>query len=180
MPEPNDKTTALKNETAEYLFHQGTNFKSFDYLGAHKFGNGFVFRVWAPNADGVYLTGDFNGWENNFPMKRITEGGIWAAYLTPGDCGDVSFGEGSRYKYIIKNADKSVYKADPYAFYSETKLNTSSLFCDIENYIWEDDEYMKKRSVLASYLAADKSPPLPVNIYEVHLGSWKKHSDVSY
>ena len=71
-----------KEELAPYLFHQGTNFESYKYLGHHTLSKGTtVFRVWAPNADAVYVTGDFNNWDESCPMERITDNGIWQAKL---------------------------------------------------------------------------------------------------
>ena len=98
---------------AEYLFHEGTNFRAFDYMGAHRVGSSFVFRTWAPNADVVYLCGDFNNWDKSLPMKRTTKGGIWEVILPS----SVSFGENSKYKFITERDGSSYYKADPYAFF---------------------------------------------------------------
>lgn len=167
------------NKTAEYLFHQGTNYNSYDYLGSRREGKGFVFRVWAPKADKVYLAGDFNGWSETHPLERITGGGIWGGYFSDDDLNN-SFDVGSRYKYIIERDGRLLFKADPYAFYSETNSHTASLFYDISGYEWRDGEYMERRKALADYLKADKIPPRPMNIYEVHLGSWKRHSDGSF
>ena len=86
------------NNLAEYLFHEGTNFRAFDYMGAHRVGSSFVFRTWAPNADVVYLCGDFNNWDKSLPMKRTTKGGIWEVTLPS----SVSFGENSKYKFITR------------------------------------------------------------------------------
>ncbi|MBQ2308509.1 MAG: 1,4-alpha-glucan branching enzyme, partial [Clostridia bacterium] len=71
------------NDMAEYLFHQGTNYRAYEYLGAHKTDGGYVFRVWAPNADRIFLSGDFNNWGEDAPLERISEGGIWE--ITLGD-----------------------------------------------------------------------------------------------
>ena len=69
----------MTQEMAPYLFHQGTNYKVYEYLGAHREGDSYVFRVWAPNADAVYVIGEFNGWDMSLPMHRVTDGGIWQA-----------------------------------------------------------------------------------------------------
>ena len=74
--------TAKKTDNmAVYLFHQGTNFQAYDYLGAHKTKNGMVFRTWAPNAEAVFVTGDFNGWSKDNPMTRISKEGLWEAVV---------------------------------------------------------------------------------------------------
>ena len=113
----------LRSEYAEFLFGEGTNYFAQDYLGAHRIGEGvFVFRVWAPRADNVFLTGDFNSWGDDCPMSRSENTGIWVCTL---EC--PSFTVGSRYKFIIERGRKRVFKADPYAFCSETLVNTASL-----------------------------------------------------
>ena len=71
----------ITGDLAPFYFHQGTNYLSFDYMGVHREKNGFVFRVWAPNADKVFLTGDFCAWDESFPMERITDGGIWETHI---------------------------------------------------------------------------------------------------
>ena len=104
-----------RDQLAEYLFHQGTNYRSYAYLGAHRLrGGGYVFRVWAPNADAVFLTGDFNGWGDDTPMEK-QPGGVWTASLP-----EARFGEGGKYKFLIERSGVRRYKADPYAFCSET------------------------------------------------------------
>lgn len=164
------------NNLAEYLFHEGTNFRAYDYMGAHKVGSSFIFRVWAPNADKVYLCGDFNDWGKSVPMRKVSKGGIWETALED----SANFGVGSKYKYIIERNDSDFYKADPYAFFSETLSHTASIYYDIEGYKWGDGAYMKKRKANADYLSQDLTLPKPMNIYEVHLGSWRRGDDGSY
>ena len=65
-----------KNDMAPYLFHQGTNYYAYEYLGVHREDSRYVFRVWAPNADAIFLVGDFNGWSEDMPMTRLSDGGI--------------------------------------------------------------------------------------------------------
>ena len=160
-------------DMAAYLFHQGTNFYAYEYLGMHTEGESVIFRVWAPNADYVSVCGDFNGWNRDAdPMTRITEGGVWelkifTARVQMGQC----------YKYCIRNKGKEFLKADPYGFSMQRPPETASLICDIKGYKWRDDGWMQYRRETfnrANYLAQ------PLNIYEVHLGSWKKHEDGSY
>lgn len=166
-----------KNEYAEYLFHQGNNFFAYEYLGAHKDQGGIVFRVWAPNANAVYLTGDFNNWGSNFSMQINDDGGIWCIFLSNEYISDC---ENFKYKYIIERDGVLRYKSDPYAFYSETLMNTASLFFDLQGFNWNDSEYMVKRKEDVSFFHNDIMLPKPINIYEVHLGSWKKNFDGSY
>ena len=152
-----------------YLFHQGTNYKAYELLGSHsgvKNGKkGIYFRVWAPHAEKVSVVGDFNGWNKDLtPMKRVSEGGVYEAFVTGLKRYDM-------YKYAVTNNGKTVFKSDPYAFHAETPPSTSSKIYDLSGYKWKDEEFLKNKT--ASY---DK----PMNIYEVHLGSWKKHEDGSY
>ena len=100
-----------------YLFHQGTNYKSYEILGSH-FGvkdkkNGVFFRVWAPKADEVSVLGDFNQWNEELavPMQKISDNGVWEAFI-PG------LKKFDSYKYAIKHAGKTVLKADPFAFHA--------------------------------------------------------------
>jgi len=166
-----------KDGYAEYLFHHGSNFRSFDYLGVHKVKDGIVFRVWAPKADVVYLAGDFNNWDTSIPMTKNDDGGIWSFLLTNKV---VSNYQNFKYKYIIERDGVRNFKSDPFAFYSETLMNTASLFFDIEGYNWTDNKYLAKRKEIISFLHNDIMLPKPINIYEVHLGSWKKNFDGSY
>ena len=122
----------------------------------------------------VYLAGDFNGWSEDTPMTGQQDG-IWTASLN-GDC----FGPLSKYKYIVRRGDSRRFKSDPYAFFSETKEKTASVFYDLDGYEWHDDEYMKKRHLGRFHLENHGMPPLPVNIYELHLGSWRRHDDGTY
>ena len=161
-----------RDQLAEYLFHQGTNYRSYAYLGAHRLrGGGYVFRVWAPNADAVFLTGDFNGWGDDTPMEK-QPGGVWTASLP-----EARFGEGGKYKFLIERSGVRRYKADPYAFCSETGDKTASVYCALDGYEWRDGAYMESRR--RNRAEDDAMPPLPVNIYEVHAGSWKRHEDGS-
>ena len=161
--------TAKKTDNmAVYLFHQGTNFQAYDYLGAHKTKNGMVFRTWAPNAKAVFVTGDFNGWSKDNPMTRISKEGVWEAVAEAS-----RFGEDSKYKFIIQSAAGEVYKADPYAFYAEKAPATASVCYDISGYSWSDEKWLearRKKMVEPTY-------ETPLNIYELHVGSWKRHPD---
>lgn len=165
---------SARSDYAEYLFGTGNNYFAEDYLGAHKTEDGrFVFRVWAPHADNVFLCGDFNNWNADRPMQK-SQSGIWEYILD-----DASFGVGSRYKFIIDRAGNRFYKSDPFAFSSETLVNTASLFAE-PKFDWTDKAYLDSRKYAVDMLKVDRLPPEPMNVYEVHLGSWKRHEDGSY
>jgi len=162
----------ISDNYAAFLFHQGINFHTYEYMGAHKCNNSeYLFRVWAPNATEVFLTGDFNNWSNSLIMTKETESGIWYIILS-----NFEFGEGSLYKYIIKSENKYVYKSDPYAFMSETAGKTASIINDLSGFEWSDSKYLKRRKSLSEYLSQHISIPKPMNIYEVHLGSWQRNN----
>lgn len=155
---------------AKYLFHHGQNFKAYEYLGSHFSGDmeklGFSFRVWAPNALAVSVVGDFNNWDHHsHPMEKETGEGIWGVFIE-------GLQEFSLYKYAITTNDgRMLLKADPYAFYSETKERTASYtYCLDDKFSWTDEDwllYKVKQNIYES----------PMNIYEVHLGSWMKSGD---
>ncbi|MBO5734210.1 MAG: 1,4-alpha-glucan branching protein GlgB [Clostridia bacterium] len=157
----NDKDYSL----AEYLFHEGTNYCAYDYLGAHFVTESMcAFRVWAPNASQVFVTGSFCDWqEDAHEAHRITDGGIFECIID-------GVSEFDSYKYVIKTRDgETLHKADPYAYHSETRPGTASKVYDIDGFSWSDKKWMDSRS------GNDFSKPL--NIYELHFGSWKRYSD---
>ena len=160
-----------KNKMAKYLFHEGTNFSSYEFMGVHRTENGYTFRVWAPNADEVYVTGDFCSWKPENKMSRETDQGLWSITLDENE-----FSQLSRYKFIIKNGDRYIYKADPYANYFEVPPNTSSVYYDIEGYGWGDSEWLKNRKETVK----EPSYSMPINIYEVHAASWKTKENGEY
>jgi len=154
-------------DMAPYFFHQGTNYFAYEYLGAHSTEAGFVFRVWAPNADRVFLAGDFNDWSESLPMERITEGGVWEIEVTDG-----SVKAGDRYKYKIYGCGQVHFKSDPYARATEVPPETASVVIDETEFPWKDKGWLEHRAGLAG-----KFYSRPMNIYEIHLGSWKRHED---
>jgi len=161
---------AVKNQDmAAYLFHQGTNYKAYEYLGVHKSDEGYTFRVWAPNAERVFAVGDFNGWDETAPMSRVTKGGIWEVTLS-----DETVKLGDKYKYKIYNGGRSVCKADPYGIETELPPNTATVIGDIEGYQWRDKGWLTHRKKKSGKFSSE-----PLNIYELHLGSWKRHEDGS-
>jgi len=147
-----------------YLFNEGSHLRLYDKLGAHPVSvgkeSGTYFAVWAPNAESVYVVGDFNGWDNkNFALKPCQQSGIWEGFF-PGA------GPGSLYKYHINSRVRryQVDKADPFAFRSEQPPKTASVISDLA-YPWGDASWMEERK---SRNALDA----PLSIYELHLGSW--------
>jgi 1,4-alpha-glucan branching enzyme len=136
------KRTEKKQDLAEYLFHEGTNYRSHAFLGAHldSAQNRCVFRVWAPNAAQVFVTGDFCGWaQDKYPAKRISDGGIFECVI-PG------VREYDAYKYVIApKRGKPFLKADPYAFHGETRPGTASKVYDLSGYEWRDEAWMAGR-----------------------------------
>lgn len=152
-----------------YLFHQGTACRAYDILGCHpvKQGlvDGFVFRVWAPQAIKVGITGSFNDWDSaGAPMNRITDQGLWELFLP-------QVNEYDLYKYAITTENGNrITKSDPYGFHMETRPATASKVMRIDRYQWHDTEWMARRSATEPYTK-------PINIYEVHLGSWRRYPD---
>ena len=118
------------SNAAEYFFHQGTNYKAYEYLGAHRLSDGsYVFRVWAPNASCVCLVGDFCNWDTGIEMTRVSDGGVW-------ECVCDVCREGDRYKYLISGKNGVHFKVDPYGFACEMPPDTASVIYDIEGYNW--------------------------------------------
>ncbi len=153
-----------------YLFNNGLNYESYNFLGAHLNGgseDGFRFSVWAPNAVNVCVTGDFNNWnESSHPMDKNFDTGIW--YLSIKEAK-----QWQRYKYVVtaKNGDVTL-KADPFARHAETRPGTASVLYDPDDYKWSDQDWVKNR------LPAET--PQPLNIYECHLGSWRQYEDGNF
>ena len=154
-----------------YLFHQGTYYHAYELLGAHPttIGSkkGYVFRTWAPNATKIAVVGDFNSWDNKKHLMKKISDGVWEVFVEDAKAGQM-------YKFEI--SDEIGYarlKADPYAFMNETNGKTASILYDIEGYEWHDDRYLEYRKKKNNY-------ETPMNIYEVHFGSWKRQNDCSY
>ena len=153
------------NDKAPFYFHEGTSTKAYEYLGAHKCDEGFVFRVWAPNADYVSIVGDFNHWDKDKnPMTRISEKGIWQGFSNKANYYD-------KYKFYIRKGEKEVYKTDPYAYYCEKAPLTAGILYDIDGFEWNDASYLDFRK---NHYTREKAISEPINIYEVHLGSFIK------
>ena len=143
----------------KYLFHEGKNFRTYEFLGSFLDGNQCTFRVWAPHAQAVFVSGDFCGWEPTVhELTRINNEGIFEGTVSnvrPYDS----------YKYVIKASDgRMLWKADPYARHAQTRPESASKVYEDQNYLWKDETWLKQRSIPFQQ---------PMNIYEVHLGSWK-------
>lgn len=148
-----------------YIFHQGKNYKAYEFFGCHRIkGDTFAFRVWAPHAKQVSVSGDFNGWDNEANVMEEISDGIYEAKIDNVKIYDC-------YKYAIetKNGD-IIMKADPYACHAETRPGTASKVYELGKYRWSDEKW-KQENGKGSILEK------PVNIYEIHFGSWKRHED---
>ena len=148
-------------------FFSGHSSDAYTFMGAHMTDGGCVFRVWAPNARSVRVTGDFNFWNTEDLFMQRDDKGVWEAFSPYAK-------QGCRYKYYVERNDGSfVYKTDPYAFRCAPLPDTSSIVWDIGNFGWSDGEWTAGKKDTDVFKR-------PVNIYEVHLGSWKRHDDGSY
>ena len=160
----------MDRSTDLWTFGRGDNFRLQEYLGAHKEfegdQEGYTFRVWAPNAQAVDLIGDFTDWEaRRIPMVR-NEGGVWEVF-----CPDAK--EGDIYKYLVTRQNgHQVQKIDPLALWMEKRPNTGSIIKTIPEKNWKDGLWRARRKKLGF-------KERPVNIYEVHAGSWKRNEDHS-
>jgi len=146
-----------------HLFAEGNHHRIYEKLGAHptKIDGiaGVYFALWAPNARNVSLLGDFNSWDGRKHQMRKGSSGIWELFIP-------ELGAGTAYKYEVKNWEGHIYeKSDPYGFQQEVRPKTASIVAELNNYQWNDAEWMTKRRHTA---------PLdqPISVYELHLGSW--------
>ncbi len=156
----------MKNDPVPaYLFHQGNNFKAYAYMGAHRAGkNTVVFRVWAPHAKSVSVAGDFNDWNTAAnPLAKLNNEGLWEGFAQGVEQFDA-------YKYYITPArGKGFLKSDPYCFHAETRPSTASKYYELAGFDWSDAGWMANRKNTSVYES-------PVNIYEVHAGSWRQYA----
>lgn len=143
-------------------FYDGYGMKSYEFFGAHLLSNGVMFRLYAPNAKSVRLAGDFNNWDIQKTFMNRNPLGYWELFVA-------DLKEYARYKYIIEQNDgKLVEKADPFGFYNELRPAWSNKVVNLDDYKWNDDLWIEKRS---------RNFDKPVNIYEVHLGGFKHNED---
>ncbi len=156
----------------KYLFHRGQHHRAYEFMGANPGSEsgekGTRFTVWAPNAEKVFVTGEFNDWsENSDPLSRIEESGLWTDFIPGAE-------PGMKYKYhIIGPGGTTRIKSDPYGFFSEKKPKTASIIRDLSDYNWNDEQWLRRRRD-RDHL---KEPGL---IYEVHLGSWARNEEGDY
>ena len=168
----------MKENTTDFplhLFHHGENFKAYEFFGAHSVvinkKRGFIFRVWAPRAKSVSVIGDFNNWDvSSHFMNKMIDGETFELFIP-------NLQQFDTYKYCIYTNDgRTLFKADPYAFHTETPSSDSSNASKIYNldgYKWLDKAYLDKQRHTNIYTS-------PMNIYEVNLLSWKLHENNNY
>ena len=154
------------SEFDRHLFGAGTHYEIYEKMGGrlmtHEGARGAAFSVWAPNAKAVSVIGDFNNWDaRRSPMRRLGESGIWELFLP-------AAAEGDKYKFHVTQCDgRVVDKTDPYGVYAEVRPNNASVLYPLKRYKWKDRRWMTARKKYDFKTA-------PMNIYEVHLGSWKR------
>ena len=164
-----DSSLYLSNDDL-YLLGAGEWYRSHEKLGSHPVTDdagrmGYHFAVWAPEVRSVAVIGEFNGWDEGAnPLTCTATGGVWQGFIP-------SVTEGQLYKYVIETASgEKLYKADPYAFFSELPPGTASRTADLSGFKWADGAWMRKRATHDMFKR-------PLNIFEVHLGSWRRHGD---
>lgn len=160
------------NESNLYLFHEGTQTRAYAILGAHPTERdgqrGTRFAVWAPHAENIWVEGDFNDWcGNGFRMEREGDSGVWSLFA-PG------VEANSLYKYAIQHPSGEIrVKADPFAFAAELRPSTASRVVAADHFAWTDDGWFARQRKTPVY-------GQPLNIYEVHLGSWRRKADGAF
>ena len=152
-------------------FFEGDSVRAFDYFGAHpeerEGKSGVVFRVWAPNAVSVSVAGSFNEWNSAAGSLNRLGNGVWELFAEGAE-------HGQGYHYCVETpSHEKVLKSDPFAFYSQLRPDHASIVYDLGSYEWGDEEWLSSRQ-------GRDSLKLPMNIYEVHLGSWKRNPDRSF
>ena len=157
----------MSGQVEQYLFHRGEYRQAYEYLGAHPTRNSTIFRIWAPAAKSVAVVGDFNDWtarEEDY-CRKLNNVGLWEVEIK-------KVKKGFLYKYQIETSwGEKILKSDPYAFYSELRPHTASIVNGIPKFRWGDKKWLNNREI--GYAK-------PINIYEIHLGSWKKKEDGTY
>ncbi len=150
-----------------YLFNNGILYRGYTVFGAHRDSCGgkcgYTFTLWAPEVKSVRVTGSFNNWrDNEYYMESVGSGGVWTVFI-PG------IQQGALYKYVIETkSGELLYKADPYAFASELRPGTASKLWNLDDFKWTDEKWLADNKDTSHFKR-------PMNIYEVHLGSWKQH-----
>lgn len=153
------------NDDDKYYFHSGKHTQAYKFMGAHlsheNGSDGVRFTTWAPNAESICVIGDFSDWQQrdeNF-MSRISTGGLWSVFITNAQ-------EQQKYKFAVASNGHQVYKSDPFAVFSEFRPNTASIITLEEDYKWCDKKWLEQRQNFNPFDSA-------INIYELHLASWK-------
>ncbi len=158
--------TPTFGEMDAYLLAKGVHYRLYEVMGArlctHQGVKGIKCAVWAPNAKSVAIVGDFNQWDGRtHPMRVIGSSGVWELFL-PG------LGSGEKYKFeILTQQETILLKADPFALSAELRPSTASVSANVDSYEWKDEVWMQQR-------AQRHGDGFPLNIYEVHLDSWKQ------
>ena len=165
------KSASPAVEKRSELFYSGRDCRAYDYMGAHPFvqdgEQGYLFRVYAPEAANVSVMGEFNGWDREADYMTRDEQGIWEKFIP-------NIAEYTAYKYSVWAKSGDVFdKSDPYGFHFETRPGNATKAYDISGYEWGDDSWLQWRKNHLPYSS-------PVNIYECHLGSWKMHEDGNF
>ena len=165
------KSAAPAAEKRSELFYSGRDCRAFDYMGAHPFvqdgEQGYLFRVYAPEAEKVSVMGEFNDWNRDADYMTRDEQGIWEKFIP-------NIPEYAAYKYSVWAKSGDVFdKSDPYGFHFETRPGNATKAYDIDGYEWGDASWLDWRKKHLPYSN-------PVNIYECHLGSWKMHDDGNF
>ena len=157
----------MSGQVEQYLFHRGEYRQAYEYLGAHPTRSSTIFRIWAPAAKSVAVVGDFNDWtarEEDY-CRKLNNVGLWEVEIK-------KVKKSFLYKYQIETSwGEKILKSDPYAFYSELRPHTASIVNGKPKFRWGDKKWLNNREI--GYAK-------PINIYEVHLGSWKKKEDGTY
>ena len=165
------KSAAPAAEKRSELFYSGRDCRAFDYMGAHPFvqdgEQGYLFRVYAPEAEKVSVMGEFNDWNRDADYMTRDEQGIWEKFIP-------NIPEYAAYKYSVWAKSGDVFdKSDPYGFHFETRPGNATKAYDLDGYEWGDASWLDWRKKHLPYSN-------PVNIYECHLGSWKMHEDGNF
>ncbi len=153
-----------------HLFGEGRYQRSYEKFGAQvrevNGVKGVNFAVWAPNAYRVSVIGDFNGWDARVhPLQPVGSSGVWEIFIPGAE-------SGMAYKYDLRSHNQNYHgeKADPYAFFAETRPRTASRVYDVNQYQWQDQQWLEDR---AAQVPLNK----PISVYEMHLGSWRRDGD---
>src|SRR5699024_9157541 len=166
--EKHSKVDAIEQLNQElYLFNHGQYFDSYHTSGNKRVDGGVRFTIWAPNAKNIAVVADFNYWEENHQMEKVGDTGAWSIVVPEAE-------EGQCYKYKVTQYDNAVvFKIDPYALEFEVRPKDASIIKELPEKKWGDNSWLASRNRWPIYQR-------PLNIYEVHLSSWRHHEDGSW